>query len=89
MQKLNGLVKYPWGFSAKYTIQHSTPGADGTTLEVEATLEIASEGVVIKLDGSSAKANTPNEAFLKMADNLERLAKALREPPTKTLTIPV
>lgn len=87
--KLQDMKKYPWGFQLNYIVSHSTPGADGTTLEADMTMDIAPDKTTVNLAVATVSAPTQEEAIKNLAEHLERLAKAIRDPEQKTLTIPV
>ena len=74
----------PGGFVAKYTVRHSTPGREGTTLDSPLTLCVTPGKVWCDIEVKECIGVNPDEALDRMVVWLRRLADGLedRKPST-------
>lgn len=87
MLTLDNLETLPGGLKLDYTLSHSTPGRDGTTLTSDLRLYVRPDKCWCEIKVTECEGSTPQESLDKMAAWLRRLADGIEQ--RKELLLPV
>ncbi len=87
MLKLTNFEDLPAGSKLLYTVSHSTPGRDGTTLSASLSLYIRMDKTWCDMKIEGCEGSTPKESLDRMAAWLRRLADGIDE--RREISLPV